>query len=254
MTLNGAGTVSSQSAYPTKTSPQLEDISSDLSTLLTTSLSSALTPSPQLTIVPQKKSWLMNIDALILSDCGNILDVVVIAIHAALWDLRIPRTRAIEFEAREGEKEADGARSDGMKALLKKRKVGHTAAAEFDLEDHADEGERWKRRETLPIAITLNLVSSQGYLQTSSRLHSVAILNNRSAYNHSSTPQYQKKKAYPSASTSSTHSIHPPVNPPPERYMASNSRAQQNYRTLDYSLLLRYVITLERRFLVERTI
>lgn len=105
----------------------------------------------------------MNIDALVLADCGNILDTILIAIHGALWDTRIPRTRAIEFEAREGEKEADGARSDGMKALLKKRKVGHTAAAEFDLEDHADEGERWKRRDALPVGITLNLVCIAGH-------------------------------------------------------------------------------------------
>lgn len=138
-------------------------MSADLSTMLSSALSSCLTPSPQLTIVPNKKSWLLNIDALVLADCGNIFDAILVAIRGALWDLRIPRTRGIEFEARESRDDAGN--QDSMKALLKQRKGnantkrgGAQGGAEFDLEDYWDEGEHLKMRHTLPIGMTLNLV------------------------------------------------------------------------------------------------
>lgn len=131
-------------------------MSADLSTMLNTALTSALTPSPQLTIVPNKKSWLLNIDALVLADCGNIFDTILVAIRGALWDLRIPRTRGIEFEARDVRDNAGN--QDSMKALLKQRRRVATGA-EFDLEDYWDEGEHLKIRSTLPIGMTLNLVS-----------------------------------------------------------------------------------------------
>lgn len=147
--------LSSQSAYPSKTSGQLDDMSADLSTMLGTTLSACLTPSPQLTIVPRKKSWLLNIDALVLADRGNIFDAILVAIRGALWDLRIPRTRGIEYEARE-DRDSSG-HQDGMKALLKQRRKVVTGA-EFDLEDSWDEGEHLQNRDALPIGMTLNLV------------------------------------------------------------------------------------------------
>lgn len=156
--------ISSQSAYPFKTSNQLDDLSSDLSTFLTTSLSSALTPSPQLTIVPSKKAWALHVDALVLADSGNIFDTIMLAIRAALWDLRIPRTRSVEIERVKDaeEKDQDGDSAMGMKALLKQRTSRRPVArgAEFDLEDYWDEGEPLRNRDALPIGMTLNLVRS----------------------------------------------------------------------------------------------
>lgn len=146
---------SSQSAYPNKLATQLDEMSSDLSTMLTSAFSSCLTPSAQLTIVPRKKSWLLNIEALVLADCGNVFDAILIAIHGALWDLRIPRTRSVEFEARGDRDEAGN--QDSMKTLLKQRRKV-TTGAEFDLEDYWDEGEHLRNRSALPIGMTLNLV------------------------------------------------------------------------------------------------
>ena len=134
---------------------QLDEMSSDLSTMLTLALASSLTPSAQLTIVPRKKSWAVNIEALVLADCGNIFDAILIAIHGALWDLRIPRTKNVEFEARAEKNETGNA--DIMKALLKQRRKVATGA-QFDLEDFWDEGEHLRNRNTLPIGMTLNLV------------------------------------------------------------------------------------------------
>ncbi|KAF8316106.1 ribosomal protein S5 domain 2-like protein [Clavulina sp. PMI_390] len=161
----------SQSAYPHKLSQELDAISSDLSALLTPALSSALTPSPQLTIVPGRKSWLLNIDALVLTDNGNIFDAITLAIRAALWDLRIPRTRGIEFEARESRDERSGVQ-DSMKALLKGSGGGRKkaiAGAEFDLEDYWDEGEHLTARTALPIGITFNLVDPTSFLDATAQ-------------------------------------------------------------------------------------
>lgn len=129
--------------------------------MLTSAFASCLTPSAQLTIVPRKKSWCLNIEALVLADCGNIFDAILIAIHGALWDLRIPRTRNVEFEAKTERDEAGN--QDIMKALLKQRRKV-TTGAEFDLEDYSDEGDHLRNRNTLPIGITLNLV---GHFYTS---------------------------------------------------------------------------------------
>jgi exosome complex component RRP42 len=146
-----------------KASPLLDDMSSDWSIMLSSALSASLTPSPQLSIIPQEKAWLLNIDVLVLADRGNIFDAIMIAIRGALWDLRIPRTRAVEFEAREGAKDDNGNPSDEIKSLLRKKKI-ISGDADFSLEDHGDEGEYLKNLEALPIGMTLNLVSKPHYL------------------------------------------------------------------------------------------
>lgn len=175
-------------------------MSADLSTILNSALLSCLTPSSQLTIVPNKKSWLVNIDALVLADCGNIFDAILIAVRGALWDLRIPRTRGIEFEARDTKDEAGN--QDSMKALLKQRRKV-TTGAEFDLEDYWDEGEHLKIRNTLPIGMTLNLVRPTPPSDRVLRLDKLVLIDAplgycsiRYLHIHSSTHPCLRKKVY----------------------------------------------------------
>ncbi|KAF9511629.1 hypothetical protein BS47DRAFT_1377112 [Hydnum rufescens UP504] len=144
----------SQSAYPYKTNSQLDETSSDLTSIISSALSSSITPSPQLTIVPNKKSWLLNVDALVLSDAGNILDALFISIRGALWDLKIPRTRGIQFTSREpGDLEGE---ADIMKGVLRERK--QIDAVDFELEDFWEDGDPLVNRDSLPIAISLNIL------------------------------------------------------------------------------------------------
>lgn len=147
---------SSQSAYPHKTNSQLDEFSADLTSVISSALSSSITPSSQLTIVPNKKCWLLNVDALVLSDAGNIFDALFIAIRGALWDLKIPRTHGIQFDSQPPGK--SGGEGDIMKDVLRERR--RADAIDFELEDYWDDGDPLANRDSLPIAITLNLVSN----------------------------------------------------------------------------------------------
>ncbi|KAG8718062.1 hypothetical protein FRC09_013237 [Ceratobasidium sp. 395] len=69
----------------------IDDLSLELSNQCTAALVPYLTPSSQFTIVPGHKSWLVHIDSLVISDDGNLIDVIWMSIRGALWDLRIPR-------------------------------------------------------------------------------------------------------------------------------------------------------------------
>ena len=123
-------------------------------------LTSALTPSSQLTVVPQRHSWLLSIEAIILADDGNAIDAVMIAIRAALWDLRIPRTKEVQFVSRVTNSETGVGSSDALKDLLKERK--RVDPDDFELEDSYDDGEPLHGRDRLPVCVTLNLVSFLG--------------------------------------------------------------------------------------------
>jgi len=107
--------ICSQSAYPHKPPQVLDETSADLTALISPVLTSALTPSSQLTVVPQRHSWLLSIEAIILTDDGNAIDAVMIAIRAALWDLRIPRTKEVQFVSRVTNSETGVEPSDALK-------------------------------------------------------------------------------------------------------------------------------------------
>ncbi len=138
----------------------MEEASADLTALISPVLTSALTPSSQLTVVPQRRSWLLSIEAIILADDGNALDAVMIAIRAALWDLRIPRTKEVQFVSRATNSETGVGSSDALKDLLKERK--RINPVDFELEDSYDDGEPLHGRDGLPVCVTLNLVSFPG--------------------------------------------------------------------------------------------
>lgn len=145
----------------------------------------ALAHHPQLVILPapQTKVWRVYVDLIILSagtSTGPLYDAVTLAARAALWDLKIPKTRGIAFQSKSkskqepSQKEAAAAGSStmdidqtemlGMKGLLRSGRGGTKAAAgsevDFELESYWDEGAPLKDREQLPVAITLNLVRS----------------------------------------------------------------------------------------------
>jgi exosome complex component RRP42 len=159
-------TSSSPAAYPHLLTSQQEDLQAEYSDLLQSILGhESLLPSSDLSILHGKKSWLLNLDAVILSDTGNIYDVLFIACRAALFDTRVPRTRAVAYQTTTmATKTSDRIDvememgDDNFKAALRSRKQGR--AADFELEDTWDAGVPLTEREKWPICITLNVVSS----------------------------------------------------------------------------------------------
>lgn len=135
----------------------------------------------QLVILPQSKSWHLQINTTVLSSDGggNLYDILAVAIRSALWDMRIPNTRPIAYvKAKPAGRTAAGASTAedeemdvdrGMEALLKGRKGGAGKAkqaetagssADFELLDYeAGSGQHLTNRNDLPVSITMNLVS-----------------------------------------------------------------------------------------------
>jgi exosome complex component RRP42 len=173
-------THSSPAAYPHLSTNQQDDLQSDLTSLLqsaftppttstspTSSSSFAHLLTQDLTILPGRKSWVLYLDAVVLSDAGNIYDVLFIACRGALWDTRIPRTRAVEYQSttttntntKAGEKleGEDEEMSDMWKAAVQTKKAAR--AADFELEDNWDYGYPLSARALCPVAVTLNVVS-----------------------------------------------------------------------------------------------
>ncbi|KAG8841823.1 hypothetical protein FRB96_006777 [Tulasnella sp. 330] len=168
------------SAYPSLTPPQLDDLSTDLSIILSDALITSIHThvAPQLVITPNGKRWHISLEAVITSDSGNVIDALVIASRTAFWNLRIPRTRSVEY--RKTFQQDDGgltmdvdqpsSTGDAFKSAVGKgvRKydggsgkgaVGRKGGgADFELEDYWDDGVPLKNREALPVCVTLNLL------------------------------------------------------------------------------------------------
>ncbi|KAK0202539.1 ribosomal protein S5 domain 2-type protein [Desarmillaria ectypa] len=130
----------SPTAYPQLSPPALDDLQTDLTALLHTTLSQHCPKN--LTILPGKKSWVLHLDVLVLSDAGNLYDALFMAARAALWDTKVPRTRAVEYKAQ---------KDSGFDT--------HTVPTDFELPDYWDEGEVLAGRDTWPVCITLNIES-----------------------------------------------------------------------------------------------
>lgn len=96
---------------------------------------------------------------MVLSDAGNIYDALFMAARAALWDTRVPRTRAVEYK-KEGQKggaemDVDSEPQSGLDTRRAK-----APAADFELEDSWDDGAVLGGRDTWPLSVTLNMVLS----------------------------------------------------------------------------------------------
>lgn len=156
--------------------PQLDDLSADLLALFQQTLASSSNVwGPQLVIIPKKKRWHVHLEGVIISDYGNVLDTLVIAARAALWDLRVPRTRNLEVQretarpAIDDAMEVDATKADALGSAVKGTRVSKKPGGDFELEDYWDDGVPLKGRDTLPVCVTLNLVRP---LQPSSGLPS----------------------------------------------------------------------------------
>jgi exosome complex component RRP42 len=109
-------------------------------------------------ILPKKKAWLLNLDIVILSDAGNIYDALFMAARAALWDTKVPRTRSIEYKARKEERTGDMDVDQDTTSGFDTR--SRQSAVDFELPDYWDEGEVLDGRDTWPVSVTLNIVST----------------------------------------------------------------------------------------------
>jgi exosome complex component RRP42 len=146
----------------------LDDLQSDLTTLIGSVLSHPSLRPGNLLIVPGKKAWVARLDAVVFADGGNLVDCLMLGCRAALWDTKVPRTRAIEYRA-PGKKGAGGkAQGERMDVAAQGEEEGRSAlepttvsrVTDFELTDYWDEGEALEGRDTWPVCVTLNVVCS----------------------------------------------------------------------------------------------
>ncbi|CAK5263680.1 unnamed protein product [Mycena citricolor] len=155
----------SPSAYPHLSSSALDDLQHDMTALLHQALTHPSLHPSNLGILPGKRSWLLNLDCVVLADSGNVYDALFMASRAALWDCKVPRTRAVEFKAPAGANPPPA--ESGQMAMDSDAPVPQSGfdtraiarAVDFELPDYWDEGEVLDGRDAWPICVTLNIVS-----------------------------------------------------------------------------------------------
>ncbi|KAI3603973.1 exosome component [Moniliophthora roreri] len=158
----------SPSAYPNLSSAALDDLQHDFTDVLHQTLSHPSLHPANLAILPRKKSWLLNLDLVVLAHSGNIYDALFMAALAALWDTKVPRTKSIEYKAKKGglgakdtstgDMDVDEDTSSGFDT----RKI--SSAIDFELPDYWDEGEVLDGRDRWPVCVSLNLVPPTHFL------------------------------------------------------------------------------------------
>ncbi|KAG8691078.1 hypothetical protein FRC11_006983 [Ceratobasidium sp. 423] len=155
-------------SHPHLSGQAMDDLSLEYSNQCAAALTPFLTPNPQYTIVPGHKSWLVHIDSLVISDDGNLVDVLWMAIRGALWDLRIPRTNPVSFRTRDSDKVTRGGDAFGGAVKSKYQSTGgRSGAGDFELPDYWDDGEPLDNRDSLPVCITYNLLPPVYFLDAS---------------------------------------------------------------------------------------
>jgi exosome complex component RRP42 len=139
-----------------------------MSTFLHQTLSHHSLRPNNLSIIPHKKSWLLNLDIVVLSDAGNVYDAMFMAARAALWDTKVPRTRSVEYKAKKGDAARKGGGGDmdvDVEPTSGFDTMNYTSkAVDFELPDYWDEGEVLDGRDRWPVCVTLNLVRGFRYL------------------------------------------------------------------------------------------
>ncbi|KZT66902.1 ribosomal protein S5 domain 2-like protein [Daedalea quercina L-15889] len=159
----------SPSAYPHMSSIALDELQYDLTTILNQTLSHPSLHPKNLSILPGKKSWLLSLDLVVLADAGNVFDALFMAARAALWDTKVPRTRAIQYQTRRSgyaSKNTDAMEVEGESNITSgfdTRDMAR-AAADFELPDYWDEGEVLDGRDRWPVCVTLNLLPPVHFL------------------------------------------------------------------------------------------
>ena len=150
---------SSPAAYPHLSSMALDDLSYDMTIILNQCLSHPSLHPKNLGIISRRRSWLLNLDVIVLSDSGNVYDALFLAARSALWDTKVPKTRSVQYQPKSNavggqdvEMSADGSGS------LFSTKEERYAAADFELADYWDEGEPLEVSQEWPVCVTMNLV------------------------------------------------------------------------------------------------
>ena len=153
---------SSPAAYPHLQSNALDDIQHDMSAVLHQTLSHPSLHPHNLSILPGKKAWLLNLDLIVLADAGNVYDALFMAARAALWDTKVPRTRSVEYKAMRRNLRKSAVEGDIEVEMDIEQSGFHTrqpqAATDFELLDYWDEGAVLCGRERWPLCVTLNVV------------------------------------------------------------------------------------------------
>ena len=150
---------SSPAAYSYLSATALDDLQHDYSAILNDVLSHSSLRPPNLGIIPGRKAWLLTLDLMVLSDAGNIYDALFMAARAALWDTRVPRTRAVEYRPDKKDKGGNDMMDvdpESQSALDTRR--SKAPATDFELEDSWDDGVVLGGRDAWPLSVTLNLV------------------------------------------------------------------------------------------------
>ncbi|KIK47702.1 hypothetical protein CY34DRAFT_104383 [Suillus luteus UH-Slu-Lm8-n1] len=162
---------SSPTAYPLLSPNALDDLQHDMTSVLNATLSHPTIRPKNLGILPGRKSWLLNLDVIVFSDAGNIFDAIFMAARAALWDTKVPRTKSVQYRAKKGD------RSDATQAMdMDVDETAHVGSAldtrqtiqvtDFELPDYWDEGEPLDGRQTWPVCLTLNLLPTLHFLDS----------------------------------------------------------------------------------------
>lgn len=162
------------SAYPSLSSSALDDVQYDYTAILSSTLAHPTLRPSNLGILPKKKAWLLHLDIVVMSDSGNVFDAIFMAARAALWDTKVPRTRAVEYRGAGKTTNSGGimggavGASSGKDMDVDMDPMGESSlntrsqpsATDFELPDYWDEGEELDGRTRWPICVTLNIVRS----------------------------------------------------------------------------------------------
>lgn len=149
---------SSPAAYPHLSSAALDDLSYDMTIILNQCLSHPSLHPKNLGIIPRRRSWLLNLDAIVLSDSGNVYDALFLAARSALWDTKVPKTRGVQYQPKSNvlsDQDVEMS-ADGSGSIFNTRELAN--AADFELADYWDEGEPLKVSQQWPVCVTMNLV------------------------------------------------------------------------------------------------
>lgn len=159
-----------------------------MSTLLHQTLSHPSLHPTNLGILAGKKSWLLNLDCVVLADAGNTYDALFMAARAALWDCKVPRTRGVEYKATAapGAKVAESGEMDVDRDANAQQSGFDTRsmaqAVDFELPDYWDEGEVLGGRDKWPVCLTLNVAAVPGASSKAPMVHYLdAILQEEAA-------------------------------------------------------------------------
>ncbi|WAQ90755.1 hypothetical protein PtA15_13A154 [Puccinia triticina] len=142
-------------------------------------------------------SWVIYIDAVVISaSAGNAMDVICMAVHRALCNLKLPKTAevgyqrtkspdvapSIEIETSSSILNDNMVEETGIQGLLRRNRSSKgkssTQAFDFELKDtDAEHGDQLSIKSFIPIVITINLIDQKMFLDAT--LDEESISSNR---------------------------------------------------------------------------